>query len=161
MVRRKQLFGLILISCHLFWYSKLITISSYGLVLNWRELFVILKCIQQEKKKVTLLYWAVFNEAIELILFLFLKCKWIKTNENSKYLRNFCFFYSVCSQNRQIGDAGVTCMCPKGFKGKKCQIPEDEDINGMCVNITKKKNVYKIILLEYSVSNSIMTSENM
>lgn len=32
--------------------------------------------------------------------------------------------------NRQIGDAGVTCKCPKGFKGKKCQIPEEEDIKG-------------------------------
>lgn len=32
--------------------------------------------------------------------------------------------------HRQIGDAGVTCVCPNGFKGKKCQTPEDDDMNG-------------------------------
>ncbi|XP_055301227.1 uncharacterized protein LOC129567889 [Sitodiplosis mosellana] len=41
--------------------------------------------------------------------------------------KDFCENGGVC---KQIGDAGVTCICPKGFKGKKCQIPEDEDING-------------------------------
>lgn len=35
--------------------------------------------------------------------------------------------FAVC---RQVGDAGVTCLCPKGFKGKKCQIPEDETMIG-------------------------------
>lgn len=26
---------------------------------------------------------------------------------------------------RQIGDASVTCKCPPGFKGKKCQLSEE------------------------------------
>lgn len=36
---------------------------------------------------------------------------------------------------RQIGDAGVTCLCPKGFKGRKCQTAEEEDVSGKCISM--------------------------
>lgn len=48
------------------------------------------------------------------------------------------------SLNRQIGDAGVTCICPKGFKGRKCQIPEEEENQGECGNISKVKLSWKL-----------------
>lgn len=51
------------------------------------------------------------------------------------------FFSSL---NRQIGDAGVTCICPKGFKGRKCQIPEEEENQGECGNISNVKLSWKL-----------------
>lgn len=61
-------------------------------------------------------------------------CVYIDIKKNSiDYIMNSTkipflkFYFSTFSQ---IGDAGVTCICPNGFKGKNCQIPEDKDMNG-------------------------------
>lgn len=48
-------------------------------------------------------------------------------DRNHKFNAYSLISFVVC---RQVGDAGVTCLCPKGFKGKKCQIPEDETMIG-------------------------------
>ncbi|EAT40002.1 AAEL008240-PA [Aedes aegypti] len=34
---------------------------------------------------------------------------------------------------KHIGDNAVTCICPAGFKGSKCEISEYDEITGNCV----------------------------
>lgn len=36
-----------------------------------------------------------------------------------------CFSIQFWFVHRQIGDASVTCKCPPGYKGKKCQLSEE------------------------------------
>lgn len=43
------------------------------------------------------------------------------------WFHQFCspIFNSILVRFRQIGDASVTCKCPPGYKGNKCQLSEE------------------------------------
>lgn len=56
------------------------------------------------------------------------------------------FNFLIISIYRHIGDTAITCICPPGFKGNKCDSPEFDD------EASKLKNsLYKIRYLSFEM----------
>ncbi|XP_053958786.1 uncharacterized protein LOC128863580 [Anastrepha ludens] len=53
---------------------------------------------------------------------------------------NICQNGGTC---KHIGDAAITCHCPSGFKGTKCEIPEINEITRGCTSNTTSSDCHK------------------